>query len=102
MATVKPARSPQAITAYPEMAGIADNIPVVMHDCTGPFALLSGLHVATSSSNVAWQETLRAHIQLLYPNLIEADENIQIEGGYAKAPEKPGIGATWLPNIIEA
>ena len=30
MATVKPARSPQAITAYPDMAGIADNIPVVM------------------------------------------------------------------------
>ena len=37
------------------------NVPVVMHDCTGPFTLLSGIQVGIAASNVAWQETLRAH-----------------------------------------
>ncbi|MEE2708482.1 MAG: mandelate racemase/muconate lactonizing enzyme family protein [Gemmatimonadota bacterium] len=75
------------------------NVPVVMHDCTGPFTLLSGIHVATAAPNVAWQETLRAHIRLLYPQLIR--ESIEVVDGHAHAPTTPGIGATWQPELFE-
>ena len=78
----------------------AYNVPVSMHDCTGPLTLLSGIHVATASGNVAWQETVRSHIRILYPELIT--EKIQVEDGYALAPENPGIGAQWQPAVFSS
>jgi galactonate dehydratase len=75
------------------------NVPVVMHDCTGPFTLLSGIHVATAAANVAWQETLRAHIRMLYPQLIR--ESISVVDGHVQPPQTPGIGATWQPELFE-
>lgn len=75
------------------------NIPVVMHDCTGPLTLLSGVHVAASSGNVVWQESLRAHLRLLYPNLI--DTTIEVERGRITPSEAPGIGAAWLESLFE-
>jgi L-alanine-DL-glutamate epimerase-like enolase superfamily enzyme len=75
------------------------NVPVVMHDCTGPFTLLSGIQVGIAASNVAWQETLRAHIRILYPQLIR--ESIPVVDGQALPPQAPGIGASWLPEIFE-
>jgi len=77
----------------------AYNVPVAMHDCTGPLTLLAGIHVATATPNVAWQETVRAHIRMLYSGLIA--EDIRVEGGYAYAPENPGLGARWLPELFE-
>ncbi|MFK7848921.1 MAG: mandelate racemase/muconate lactonizing enzyme family protein [Rhodothermales bacterium] len=75
------------------------NVPVVMHDCTGPLTLLSGIQVGVAANNVAWQETVRAQIRMLYPKLIAGE--IQVNGGYAPAPENPGIGAQWLPELFE-
>ncbi|HWL07865.1 MAG TPA: mandelate racemase/muconate lactonizing enzyme family protein [Planctomicrobium sp.] len=76
------------------------NIPVVMHDCTGPLTLLSGIQVAAASNNVAWQESVRAHIRLLYPKLI--DENVSVEKGRIPIPRSPGIGANWLPELFQS
>lgn len=75
------------------------NVPVVMHDCTGPLTLLAGVHVATANSNVAWQETLRAHIRIIYPNLI--DRPPLVSDGRIHAPDDPGIGAAWHPGIFD-
>ncbi|MBT5872254.1 MAG: mandelate racemase/muconate lactonizing enzyme family protein, partial [Candidatus Latescibacteria bacterium] len=75
------------------------NVPVVMHDCTGPFTLLSGIQVAMAASNVAWQETLRAHIRILYPKLI--CESLPIVEGHVHPPQTPGMGATWQPELFE-
>ncbi|HEX7010903.1 MAG TPA: mandelate racemase/muconate lactonizing enzyme family protein [Phycisphaeraceae bacterium] len=75
------------------------NIPVVMHDCTGPLTLLAGLHVGIARTNVAWQETLRAHLRLRYPQL--ATWVPQIEGGRVLAPSAPGLGADWLEVLFE-
>lgn len=74
------------------------NIPVTMHDCTGPFTLLAGVHVATTCSNVVFQESVRAHIQRVYPHLI--DETIEISRGTLQPPSRPGIGAAWLPGLF--
>lgn len=75
------------------------NVPVVMHDCTGPLTLLTGVHVGTAVSNVAWQESLRAHLRLVYPELV--DSVPQVENGNIFAPDTPGIGAAWKPELFE-
>lgn len=75
------------------------NVPVVMHDCTGPLTLLSGVQVAAASGNVPWQESVRAHISMLYPKLIDAE--VSIVQGTIPIPRRAGIGAAWLPELFE-
>lgn len=80
-----------------ELAQI-DNIPTLMHDCTGPLTLLAGLQVAAAVPNVMWQETVRAHIRTLYPQLI--DTNVTIVDGHALLPTGPGLGTRLLPELF--
>lgn len=69
------------------------NIPVIMHDCTGPLTLLAGLHVGIARANVAWQETVRSYLRERYPAMVSA---IPATGkGRIDAPSAPGIGAEW-------
>ncbi|MEZ6041937.1 MAG: mandelate racemase/muconate lactonizing enzyme family protein [Planctomycetaceae bacterium] len=75
------------------------NTPTLMHDCTGPFTLLAGVHVASANSGVAFQETVRAHLQTLYPLLI--DQPIEIQNGMLALPTAHGIGARWLPELFD-
>jgi L-alanine-DL-glutamate epimerase-like enolase superfamily enzyme len=75
-----------------------DNIPTLMHDCTGPLTLFSGIHVAAAVPNVMWQETVRAHIRTLYPLLI--DTNIVVKDGHAELPNGPGLGTRLLPELF--
>ena len=75
------------------------NVPATMHDCTGPLTLFSGLHCAAASSNVVFQETVRAHIRTFYDKLI--DRQPQIEDGYLQLPTDPGLGTTLLPELFK-
>ncbi len=76
------------------------NIPVLMHDCTGPFTLLAGLNVAAAVPGVTYQETVRAHIATLYPQLI--DETITVIDGTIPLSDRPGLGARWLPQLFNS
>jgi len=89
------------ITETKRIAELAQiyNIPTLMHDCTGPLTLFSGLHVAASVPNVMWQETVRAHIRTLYPALI--DTNVVIKNGAAELPSGPGLGTRLLPELFD-
>ncbi|MBL8816954.1 MAG: mandelate racemase/muconate lactonizing enzyme family protein [Planctomyces sp.] len=90
------------ISATRRIAELAQlyNVPTLMHDCTGPLTLLSGLHIAASNSGVAFQETVRAHLATLYPMLI--DDTIQVENGHLPLPQRPGLGVRWLPELFVA
>lgn len=77
-----------------------DNVPTLMHDCTGPLTFFAGLHVAAATPNVMWQETVRAHVRTLYPALIET--NVTIADGYAALPEGPGLGTRLLPELFRS
>jgi L-alanine-DL-glutamate epimerase-like enolase superfamily enzyme len=66
------------------------NVPATIHDCTGPLTLFAGLHLAASSTNVVFQETVRAHVRTLYRHLV--DRGPVIEQGQALLPEGPGLG----------
>ncbi len=74
------------------------NVPVLMHDCTGPFTLLSGLNIAASTPAVTYQETVRAHIATIYPRLIDC--NVEVENGTIDLPRRPGLGARWLDELF--
>ena len=70
--------------------------PVALHDCTGPFTLLAGIHLAINCSNAVIQESVRAYLRLTYPELIT--EVPAVLDGHFLAPAKPGIGAALLPD----
>lgn len=75
------------------------NVPVLMHDCTGPFTLFSGLNVAMAVPGVTYQESVRAHIATIYPRLI--DSEVIVENGTIAPPDRPGLGTRWLPELFD-
>ncbi len=77
----------------------AYNVPATMHDCTGPLTLYAGLHCAGASSNVVFQETVRAHIRTFYERLI--DRQPIIENGRLLLPSDPGLGTALLPELFQ-
>ncbi len=76
----------------------AYNIPVMMHDCTGPLTLLAGVHVGIARGNVAWQETVRMNMRERYPALVT--NAIPVVNGRVYAPDAPGLGADWQPELF--
>jgi L-alanine-DL-glutamate epimerase-like enolase superfamily enzyme len=89
------------ITATKRIAELAQvyNVPTLMHDCTGPFTLLSGMNICAANSGVAMQETVRAHLATLYPLLI--DRTLTVQNGTLALPDRAGLGAKWLPHLFE-
>lgn len=76
------------------------NLPLTLHDCTGPLTLFAGLHVAAAVPNAALQETVRAHIRSFYGHLI--DTNVTVDGGHAALPRGSGLGVRFLPDLFRA
>lgn len=89
------------ISASRRIAELAQlyNVPVLMHDCTGPMTLFSGLQISASNTGVAFQETVRAHLATLYPLLI--DQEVRVTNGTLPLPSRPGIGIRWLPELFD-
>jgi galactonate dehydratase len=77
----------------------AFNVPATMHDCTGPLTMFAGLHCAGASTNVVFQETVRAHIRTFYESLI--DRQPSIESGVLQLPTDPGLGTTLRPELFQ-
>ena len=76
------------------------NVPVMMHDCTGPLTLLAGVHVGVARANVAWQETVRMLLRVTYPELVTAIPVVQ--GGRIAPPSGPGLGAAWHEQLFRS
>lgn len=74
------------------------NIPVSMHDATGPLTLLAGLQVLAAVGNGLYQETMRAQIQTTYKDLIDLD--VEIREGSLPIPRGPGLGARLNPDLF--
>jgi L-alanine-DL-glutamate epimerase-like enolase superfamily enzyme len=71
--------------------------PVAMHDCTGPFTLYAGIHLAINATNAVYQESLRSYLRITYPNMVT--EVPVVEDGHILAPTAAGIGTTILPEL---
>ena len=77
----------------------AYNIPVTMHDCTGPLTLIAGLHLNAALPGACYQETVRAQIQTVYKDLIDYD--VVIKDGHLDLPRKPGLGVGLNPDFFK-
>ncbi len=90
------------ISATRRIADLAQlfNVPVLMHDCTGPLTFLAGVNVAAATAGVVLQETVRAHVATLYPMLIE--ENVRVVQGHAELPAVAGLGARWREDLFDS
>lgn len=78
----------------------AYNIPVSMHDCTGPLTLIAGMQVGAALPGACYQETVRAQIQTVYEDII--DYNVDIKDGFLDLPLGPGMGVTLNPDLFTA
>ena len=74
-------------------------LPVAMHDCTGPFTLMAGLHLSLSAPNVIYQESVRAYIRTWYSELVP--HSVEIVQGKILPPTAPGIGTYLLPDVLK-
>lgn len=71
--------------------------PVSYHDCTGPFTLYAGVHLAINATNAAYQESLRSYLRVTYPRFVTEVPTVQ--DGHILAPTSPGLGSALLPDI---
>jgi L-alanine-DL-glutamate epimerase-like enolase superfamily enzyme len=76
----------------------AYNLPVSMHDATGPLTMLAGVHVLAAVANGLYQETMRAQIQTTYGDLIDLD--VKIVDGCIAVPRGPGLGVRLNPDLF--
>jgi galactonate dehydratase len=74
-------------------------LPVSMHDCTGPFTLMAGVHLALSAPNAIYQESVRAYIRTWYSELVP--HSVEIVQGRILPPTAPGIGTYLLPEVFD-
>jgi galactonate dehydratase len=87
------------LTEGRKIAAVAEayNKPVAPHDCTGPVALLTGLHLALHAPTAIYQEMVRATLATWYRDLVT--ELPLIDHGMVKAPTRPGLGTELKPEV---
>jgi galactonate dehydratase len=71
--------------------------PLAPHDCTGPVALMAGLHLAIHASTAIFQEVVRASLASWYPTIV--DRLPTIRDGHALAPTDAGLGTSLRPEL---
>ncbi len=91
------------ITEGQKLAALADtyHLPIAPHDCTGLVALFANLHLCASSSNAMILETVRGFYQEGWYSEAYTD-NIEVEAGRAKIPQRPGLGTALRPALLES
>jgi L-alanine-DL-glutamate epimerase-like enolase superfamily enzyme len=87
------------VTEARKIAALAEayNKPVAPHDCTGPVALMAGLHLALHAPTAIFQEVVRATLATWYRELVT--ELPVITGGMVQAPSAPGLGLALHPDV---
>jgi L-alanine-DL-glutamate epimerase-like enolase superfamily enzyme len=77
----------------------AYKLPIAPHDCTGPVTLMAGVHLSLHAPNTKIQETVRSFNAGWYPRIV--DEMPRIEGGYAYAPARAGLGMALRSSFLK-
>jgi galactonate dehydratase len=71
--------------------------PLAPHDCTGPVALMAGLHLALHAPTAIFQEVVRATLSTSYRDLVTTLP--VITAGMVQAPTAPGLGTALTPEV---
>jgi L-alanine-DL-glutamate epimerase-like enolase superfamily enzyme len=72
--------------------------PLAPHDCTGPVALLAGLHLALHAPTAIFQEVVRAALSTWYRDLVTALPDIR--DGMVRAPQGTGLCTKLDPAVM--
>ena len=73
-------------------------VPFAPHDATGPVNIFACAQVCMSSINAMIQEFVPEFHEGWYGSYVEP--NFEIEDGFLKAPELPGIGTRLKPDVM--
>ncbi len=82
-----------------KIAALAEayNKPLAPHDCTGPVALMAGLHLALHAPTAIFQEVVRATLSTWYRDLVTMLPIVN--NGIVSAPTAPGLGLALNPDL---
>ena len=72
---------------------------IAPHDCTGPVTLLANVHLLAACPNGLIAETVRAHTEGFYREIVTALPPIR--RGMISPIETPGVGAELSPDFLE-
>lgn len=88
------------ITQGRRAAHLADShgLPVALHDCTGPIALATAVHLATATPNVEVQEVARAFYHGWYQDI--ATGLPELREGTISTTSAPGHGIELAPGFL--
>lgn len=71
---------------------------IAPHDCTGPVTLIANVHLLAAAPNALITETVRSHVAGFYRELVT--DMPEIERGYIRPLEKPGLGSALDPALL--
>jgi galactonate dehydratase len=77
----------------------ASELPVTLHDCTGPVVFAASCALSATLPNVNWQEAVRAYYSGWYKEVASALP--KVEGGRVWPLEGPGLGIALKAEVFE-
>ena len=80
-----------------EMAEAAQ-LPVTLHDCTGPVVYAASVHLSQHAPNAIFQESVRAFYAGWYRDVVDALPSIT--NGMIKSSEGPGLGLSLRADVF--
>jgi L-alanine-DL-glutamate epimerase-like enolase superfamily enzyme len=76
----------------------ASELPVTLHDCTGPIVFAASVALSATLPNVNWQEAVRAYYSGWYREV--ADPLPRVESGRVWPLEGAGLGLKLKPEVL--
>ena len=76
----------------------ASELPVTLHDCTGPIVFAASVALSATLPNVNWQEAVRAYYSGWYREV--ADVLPRVENGRVWPLDGPGLGLKLKPEVL--
>jgi L-alanine-DL-glutamate epimerase-like enolase superfamily enzyme len=76
----------------------ASELPVTLHDCTGPVVFAASVALSATLPNVNWQEAVRAYYSGWYREI--ATELPRVENGRVTPLDGPGLGLELKPEVL--
>jgi galactonate dehydratase len=76
----------------------ASELPVTLHDCTGPIVFAASCALSSTLPNVNWQEAVRAYFAGWYREV--ADVLPKVENGRVWPLDGPGLGMKLRPEVF--
>jgi galactonate dehydratase len=78
----------------------ASQLPVAVHDCTGPIGYVAGTHLSIHAPTAMIQETVRAYTRGWYADVVTALP--PIADGRLRPLDGPGLGTSLKPEFLAA